>query len=175
MAALTRRRSPDAPEECWRVHYGDVHAGTIAIRTGIPHDEDPWGRSCGFYPGSRPREHQYGTAATFDLARADFEQAWAVFLSNRTEADFQAWRDARDWTARKYALWDAGERLPPNEWEPGKPCSIYLRCPCGDIFNSHRIEENLVHVTRLRSVVRHARPGRSYGAGPRPGCRNHRF
>src|SRR5713101_9034211 len=91
------------------------HVGTIAIRTGSPHDEDPWEWCCGFYPGSG--EHQNGTAATFDQARSDFEAAWKVFLANRTEADFQAWRDQRDWTARKYALWDAGKRLPPNEWE----------------------------------------------------------
>jgi hypothetical protein len=72
-----------------------------------------------------------GVAVTFDLARADFEAAWAAFLSKRTEADFQAWRDERDWTARKYALWDAGKRLPPNEWEPGKPYSRFRKCPCG--------------------------------------------
>jgi hypothetical protein len=36
-----------------------------------------------------------------------------VFLSKRTEADFQAWRDQRDWTARKYALWDAGDLSRP--------------------------------------------------------------
>jgi hypothetical protein len=29
-----------------------VRAGVIALRVGIPHDEDPWGWSCGFYPGS---------------------------------------------------------------------------------------------------------------------------
>ncbi len=49
------------------------------------------------------------TAATLDRARADFEKAWRVFLSNRREADFQAWRDQRDWTARKYAMWERGE------------------------------------------------------------------
>jgi hypothetical protein len=56
---------------------------------------------CGFYPGSHPGEHQSGTAATFDRARSDFEAAWEVFLANRTQADFRAWRDQRDWTARK--------------------------------------------------------------------------
>jgi hypothetical protein len=35
-----------------------------------------------------------------------------VFLSKRTEADFHEWRDQRDWTARKYKLWEAGELLP---------------------------------------------------------------
>ncbi len=112
MPELTRRLSTDAREECWHVYYGDVHAGTIAIRTGIPPDEDPWGWNCGFYPGSHPRECIDGTAATFDKARADFEAAWRVFLSKRTVADFQAWREQRDWTARKYAMWERGERLP---------------------------------------------------------------
>jgi hypothetical protein len=73
MPALIRRRSTDAREECWHIYYGDVHAGTIAIRSGNPHDEDPREWSCGFYPGSHPREHQDGTAATFEEARADFE------------------------------------------------------------------------------------------------------
>lgn len=96
MPELTRRRSPDAREECWQVYYGEVHAGTIAIRTGIPHDGDPWQWGCGFYPGSKPGECTSGIAASFELARAAFEAAWRVFLSNRTEADFQAWRDQRE-------------------------------------------------------------------------------
>jgi hypothetical protein len=74
-------------------------------------------------------EHQSDTAATFDEARADFEHAWQAFLSKRTEADFQAWRDQRDWTARKYALWDAGKRLEPPSHGPGKPCSRFRWCP----------------------------------------------
>src|SRR3979411_2531618 len=86
-----------------------------------PHDTDPWEWNCGFYPGSHPREHQSDTAPTFEQARADFECALQVFLSNRTEADFQAWRDERDWTARKYALWDAGKRLEPPSYGTGRP------------------------------------------------------
>jgi len=128
MPALTRRRSPDAPQETWLVYHGDVRVGSIAIRSGNPADTDPWGWSCGFYPGSHPREHQSGTAATFDQARAGFEAAWRVFLSNRTEADFQEWRDQRDRTARKYAMWEAGERLPSQ-----RPTSI-MRCACGESF-----------------------------------------
>jgi hypothetical protein len=115
MPELTRRRSPDAPDECWHVYYCDVRVGVIAL----PHRhaawrEDPWGWSCGFYPGAHPRECTDGTAATFDQARAEFEKAWRVFLSNRTEADFQAWRDQRDWTAEKYRRFDRGERMPPG-------------------------------------------------------------
>jgi hypothetical protein len=94
MPALTCRRYRDAREECWHIYFGDVHAGTIGLRTGVPHDADPWGWSCGFYPGSHPGECTTGAAATFGDARAGFEAAWRVFLARRTEADFQAWRDA---------------------------------------------------------------------------------
>jgi hypothetical protein len=95
MPALTRRRYPERAD-CWHVYYGDgaldaVHVGTVARRTGNPNDTDPWEWACGFYPGSHPGEHRHGTAATFDQARADFEEAWQVFLANRTEADFQEW------------------------------------------------------------------------------------
>jgi hypothetical protein len=87
--------------------------------------------------------HTSGTADTFDQARADFERAWAVFLSNRTEADFQAWRDQRDWTERKYAMWDAGKRLEPPSYGPGKPAHTFRRCPCGEVFDMHGPEEVL--------------------------------
>jgi hypothetical protein len=117
MAALTRRRSTDAREECWHIYYGDVRVGTIAKRVGNPFDTDPWQWSCGFYPGSHPGEHQDGTAVTFDEARADFEQAWTLFLSKRTEADFQALRDQQAWTAEKDRRFDRGERMPPD-WKP---------------------------------------------------------
>jgi hypothetical protein len=78
----------------------------------MPHHEHPWGWACGFYPGCHPRECTDGTAATFDQARADFETAWQVFLSNRSEADFHEWRDQRDWT--KYRRFDRHERMPPD-------------------------------------------------------------
>jgi hypothetical protein len=117
MPALTRRRYPER-ENCWHVYYGDVHAGTIAQRTGNPHDTVPWEWRCGFYPGSEPGECSSGTAETFDEARAAFEDAWQRFLSNRTAADFQEWRDQRDWTARKYGMWERGERQPSQMPSP---------------------------------------------------------
>src|SRR6266852_3607103 len=74
------------------------------------------------------------------------ERVWQVFLSKRTEADFQAWRDQRDWTARKYALWEAGKRLEPPSYGPGKPCSRFMKCPCGQVFDMHGPEEVFVHL-----------------------------
>ena len=146
MPQLTRRRNLEAPDECWHVFYGDVRVGTIAIRTGIPHHEDPWGWACGFYPGSHPAECTSGAAATFDQARVEFEDAWRIFLSNRTEADFDTWRAERDWTARKYAMWQAGERLPSQ-----KPSSL-MTCPCGEVFDSHRLEYTLIHVPHISAA-----------------------
>jgi hypothetical protein len=143
MPELTRRRYPEVREECWHIYYGDVHVGVIAIRTGVPWDEDPWGWSCGFYPGCHPGECTNGAAPTFDLARADFEEAWAAFLSKRTEADFREWRDQRDWTARKYAMSERGEKMPSQ-----KPSSL-MRCPCGETFDSHLLEHTLIHVPHI--------------------------
>jgi hypothetical protein len=124
MAAVTRRRSPEHRQECWEVYYGDIHAGTIIERVGNPHDTEQWEWRCGFYPGSLPGECQHGTAATFGQARAAFEEAWRVFLANRTEADFHEWRHARDWHEKKYAMWAAGEKLPSQ-----KPSSLMRSMP----------------------------------------------
>ena len=74
---------------------------------------------------------------------SDFEAAWEVFLANRTQADFRAWRDQRDWTARKYEMWTTGEKLPSQ-----KPSSM-MRCPCGEMFDSHRLENTLIHVPHI--------------------------
>jgi hypothetical protein len=112
MPALTRRRDLDVAQETWRIHYGDVHVGTIAKCVGNPCAAPKWQWRCGFYPGSRPGECTNSTAPTFEQARGDFEAAWHVFVSKRTNADFQTWRDQQAWTAEKYGRFDRGERMP---------------------------------------------------------------
>jgi hypothetical protein len=72
-------------------------------------------------------------------ARAEFEQGWQVYLPKHTEADFQAWRDARDWHEHKYAMWERGELLASQ-----KPNSM-MRCPCGVTFDSHHPAGSYVH------------------------------
>jgi hypothetical protein len=56
-----------------------------------------------------------------------------VLPSNRTEADFKVRRDQRDRTAQKYALWEAGERLPSQ-----RPNSI-VRWICGKAFDQRLV------------------------------------
>jgi hypothetical protein len=111
MSTLTRRRDPDARHESWLIYYGDVHVGSIGLRNGNPIGSDPWQWRCGFYPGSRPGECTSGAAETFESARTAFLAEWAVFLSKRTEDDFEEWRQEQDWTARKYVAWERGDKL----------------------------------------------------------------
>ena len=117
MPSLIRRRDPDVAQETWRIYYGDVLAVTIAQCVGNPGAAPMWQWRCGFYPGSRSGECTGDTAASFDQARADFEAAWRIFLANRTQADFEEWREQRAWTAEKYRRFDRGERMPPD-WRP---------------------------------------------------------
>ncbi|WP_315747570.1 MULTISPECIES: hypothetical protein [unclassified Bradyrhizobium] len=137
MTALTRRRDPDALQESWRVFYGDVEAGHISRCSGNPAGRDAWQWFCGFYPGSRPGEQQVGTAATLEDARVAFERAWSVFLSHRTPADFDAYRQHIAFTAWKYAMWDAGCRLPTQS------TSGRSRCFCGAEIDVQTTEEHI--------------------------------
>ena len=66
---------------------------------------------CGLYPGSRSGEQRGGTEADFAKARAAFGVAWRIYSASRAEADYQTWRDQRDWTTRKYAMRDRGEQV----------------------------------------------------------------
>jgi hypothetical protein len=70
MPQLTGRRSADR-QDCWHIYYGDVHAGTIAMRSGNPHDTDLWEWSCGFYPGSRRGEIHRNVERVFNRDRKD--------------------------------------------------------------------------------------------------------
>ena len=113
--ALTRQRVNDRPES-WHIYYAGVRVGAIAERSGIPASSDRWWQwSCGFYPGSHPRDHRHGTSASFETARVAFEIAWRDYLPSRTPSDFQAWRDQEAWTTEKYRRFDRGERM-PHDW-----------------------------------------------------------
>jgi len=40
-------------------------------------------------------------------------------------------------------MWARGEKLPSQ-----KPSSL-MTCPCGEVFDSHRLEHTLVHVPHI--------------------------
>jgi hypothetical protein len=145
MPALTRRRDPNASQENWLIHYGDVQVGTVGLRSGNPFGTDQCQWRCGFYPGSHPRECTSGTAATFDQARDAFESAWHVFLAKRTEADFDEYRKHRAWTAWKYAMWDSGCQL-PTQLTSGQS-----RCFCGAVIDIKGMSQH-VHVAHMEAA-----------------------
>jgi hypothetical protein len=120
---LTRRPDNDPHRQGWFVYYGDVRIGHIGRRAGVPTHAPQWGWSCGFYPGCDPGQSTSGTAETLDQARAAFEQAWQQLAATRTEADFEEWRQSRDFHAWKDRMHD--KRLPlPTQ-------SDRSRCFCG--------------------------------------------
>jgi hypothetical protein len=124
MSSLTRRREKDRHQECWHVFYDDVRVGTITERAGVPVDVDQWGWTCGFHPVSH-HFHLSGTAATFDQAREAFASAWNRYLPKCTAEDFEANRYQRAATAWKYAMWDAGCKM-PTQTVTGR-----TKCYCG--------------------------------------------
>jgi hypothetical protein len=62
--------------------------------------------------GVHPRDHQYGSAATFEQARAAFEAALNRLLPKLTAADFEEYHRDRAFHAWKYAMKDAGCTMP---------------------------------------------------------------
>jgi hypothetical protein len=125
MPTLTRRHDPDDRQERWRVFYGDIQVGTIGMRSGVPVDVDQWDWTCGFYPACDCGRLERGIAADFFTARAAFETAWRRLLPRLTETDFQEYRRERAVTAWKYAMRDAGCRM-PTQLPDGRS-----RCFCG--------------------------------------------
>jgi hypothetical protein len=121
MPALTRRRSKDSQVESWQIFYADVQVGSIGIRAGVPVDVDQWGWSCGFQPLRRVD----GIAASFEIAKSEFEAAWRDYLPKCTDAHFDGYRRQRAWTSWKYAMLDAGLRLPTQSPDQR------ARCLCG--------------------------------------------
>ncbi|WP_157113127.1 hypothetical protein [Bradyrhizobium embrapense] len=123
----------------WHVYYADVCIGWIAARAGVPRESDQWAWYCGFYPGAAQHTERDGTGVDFEQARARFEGAWGNLAEILTEANLQEWRDQRDWTERKYAMWARGEKLPSQ-----RPSSL-MRCPCGATFDSQQPDESYSH------------------------------
>jgi len=144
MPQLTRRRDPEAQQETWLIHYGDVRVGVIAERVGNP-DSTPGWWACGFYPGAEPQEHARGLAGSFEAARAVFEAAWGVFLAKRTEADFEEYRRDRTFHVWKQAMWAKGLKLPT---QAADGCS---HCFCGAAIRTTDMDQHIyaMHMERI--------------------------
>jgi hypothetical protein len=143
MLPLTRRRDPEAREERWHIYYDDVHVGTIAKSAGVRSDVEQWGWICGFHPGERLT----GTARDFEQARAEFEAAWRILSAKRTEADYDAWRDERDWTVWKYTMWETGLKM-PTQTQDGT-----ARCFCGAMITIASVESHVRAAHKMKPRI----------------------
>ena len=104
----------------------ELDVGGISRQTGAHHRElSQW--SC---PGGM------GQATSRDQAMAAIRAAW-----NATAAELATIRCSQEWTANKYALWDAGYR---NKMGKGP-----LRCRCGKMFDAGIHEETMAHVQHI--------------------------
>jgi hypothetical protein len=134
--------------ESWLIFYGDVHVSQIRKVEGF---SPQWEWRCGFYPGSEPGEYRSGTADQFDQARSYFEAAWRVFWRTAPRLTSRHGATIGTGHARKYAMWERGEKLPTQ-----KPNST-MRCPCGELFDSHRLEHTVLHVPHITEHHREMR------------------
>jgi hypothetical protein len=137
MSSLTRRRDPDAHDETWLIHYGDIHVGTISLRAGVPDSVDPLGWAIGFFPASHRGVRASGTAKSFDTARATFEAAWQWLLPQITKTEFDEHRRYRALEAWKRPMWDAGLKL-PTQVADGRS-----RCFCGAVIEIKNVEHHV--------------------------------
>jgi hypothetical protein len=96
------------------IHFGDVHVGAVGLRNGNPTGTEAWFWRRGLIRAAIPASASPVPPPPSTM-RADFESAWRAFLSKRTGADFQAWRERRDWSAKKYRRFDRGDRM-PHDW-----------------------------------------------------------
>ncbi|RYF53378.1 MAG: hypothetical protein EOO27_26310 [Comamonadaceae bacterium] len=93
MPELTRRRTwPDDQHaaEDWSIFYGDIGVGRIMRHQGTA--QVIWRWSVGFQLGRHPRDNIAGTADSFEQAREAWAQAWAEYLPDCTEAQFEEYR-----------------------------------------------------------------------------------
>ena len=122
MTELTRRRLHKRFES-WGIFYGDVQVGHISKMIGLG-SSVIWQWSCGFY-GCETHQQSSGNQDSFDEAKAAFAGAWNLLQPQITEAMLDEWRKHQAWTAWKYAMIDAGCRL-PTQSTTGR-----ARCFCG--------------------------------------------
>lgn len=137
MRALTRRRLNSEHHESWGIFDGDVQVGRISEINGTE-GRMLWQWSCGFYPGcDKPTQQSAGNKDTFEEAKAAFQQAWEKLQPQITPAMRTEWLEHHAFTSWKYAMRDAGCRM-PTENTDGRS-----RCFCGTEITTAGVSEHI--------------------------------
>lgn len=79
-----------------------------------------------------------GQCGTREEAMERFRAAWDSIV---TTEDVSEMRHQAEWTAQKYALWDAGYR---SQMAAGA-----VHCPCGETFNPRDFEATKAHIGHI--------------------------
>lgn len=125
MNALTRRRLDTENLESWGIFDGDVRVGGLTKVNGTG-SQVLWQWACGFYPGCNKRTQQSGgNCETFDEAKARFQETWDRLEPQITPAMRTEWLEHQAFTAWKYAMHEAGCRMPTQN------ATGRSRCFCG--------------------------------------------
>lgn len=127
--------------------------GSIAVRSGAPHDTPQWGWHCGFHPGMLPGQATQGIAENFEEARAGFERDWNVLLPQLEPTAFDEYRTFRAHKAEIRRTREAGEKL-----DSEIPSSM-MTCVCGVRFDSWNPEESYPH--RVHITEAHPAKGKT--------------
>jgi hypothetical protein len=106
-----------------------VRVGFTTERSGNPYRTDRFALAMWDLPRQRAGRGSRRYSRHLRRSKAAFEAAWCDYLPPRTEADFDEWRNDRDGTAQKYAMWDAGKQLEPPSYGPGWPASRFMKFP----------------------------------------------
>lgn len=129
MSTLTRRRDDTENMEQWSIWDGDVLVGLMKKVNGAGATM-VWQWGCW--------GDETGSSDTFEGARAAFQAAWDRVSPTITEADRDNFRYQEAFAAWKYAMWDAGCRMPtqsPDGWS---------HCFCGARITIRGIEDHIL-------------------------------
>jgi len=154
MPELTRRRR----HNCWHIYYGDVTSGRLPSASAIRTIPTPGNGAAASIPARIRAKHRSDTAATFDDAAPISSARGRCFYQTAPRPIFRHGATREIGTERKYALRDAGKRLEPPNYGPGKPCSRFMKCPCGEVFDMHGPEAVLMHVPHVTTAQRASLP-----------------
>lgn len=143
---LTRRLFQENHYQRWDIFDGDVRVGTITEINGTE-GQMLWQWSCGFYPGCDKRTQQTaGSCDTFDEAREEFQRAWERLEPEITPEMRGEWLEHQAFTAWKYAMHDAGCRM-PTQSTTGRS-----RCFCGAEITTLGVDNHIraLHMAAFR-------------------------
>ncbi len=121
---LTRRLLKTERFESWAIYKGDLQVGTLSSGIAVTGNAT-WTWRCGFYPGCEPHQRTEGTQPTYDEAKTELERAWERLESQITADMADEWLKNQAWTAWKYAMWEAGCKM-PAQTQTGRS-----KCFCG--------------------------------------------